>query len=584
MPGQAELIVPGKFNDLGINTLPDLFQYAIETHGSSVAMKKRHSWGYQSISFQEFGRLVSFLGSGLIARGIEHGDRVALMAENSPEWLIVYAAVTSCGGVIVPLDTNLQENELRHLLLHSGAKSLIVSPGIYRKMVEGMDPRGVNVIVIGEQDAGIAATSLGEIMAAGKERINSGDAAFFQSRVEVRPEDTAAIYYTSGTTGQPKGVVLLHSNLVANVESLSCVIRFSDDDIFLCLLPLHHTFPVMSVFLTPVYNGSVIVFARSIKPKSVLEDIIREKITVLVAVPLFFEHLAPLLIPSRDGKKRRTSGIKRFFLRLTMGLGKLLGRKAASPAMARKIATAGMEGIRLCVSGAASLRRDVEEAFFDTGIPLIQAYGLTETSPAVTMNHPDRPKMGSVGPAIPGVEIVIASPDADGIGEILVKGPNVMKEYYKNPDATAEVLKEGYFHTGDLGKMDEEGYLTISGRTKSLIVTAGGKNIYPFELEALLNKNLYILESVVLPVEDRRGNTRPGAVVVPDYDMLGTVDELKNNITEENVRSFIGAEIKAIFENLPDYKHLLDFQVRDRELPKTTTRKVKRHLVTWIKN
>ena len=583
MQGHAELNKPGNFNDIGLNTLPDIFQYAVETYGTSAAIKKRHSWGHQSISFQEFGKLVSFLGSGLIDRGLKHGDRVALMAENSPEWLLVYAAVTSCGAVIVPLDTNLQENELRHLLLHCEAEWIIVSPGIFKDLVEGMNLRDIDLIVIGEKDAGVNAVSLGEVMASGKEKINNGDTGFFQRKTEVRPEDIAAICYTSGTTGQPKGAVLLHSNLVANVESLSCIVRFTEDDAFLCLLPLYHTFPVMSVFLTPVYNGSTIVFARSIKPKIILEDVIKEGITVIVAVPLLYEHLAPHLTPVKKGKKSHTGRVKHFLLRVAVGVGRLFGKKKASEAMKRRIVTAGMENIRLCFTGAAALRPDIEQAFYDAGIPLIQGYGMTETSPVIAMNLPDRPKKGTVGPALPGIEVVIDSPDAHGIGELLVKGPNVMKEYYKNPNATTDILKEGYLHTGDLGNIGEEGYITISGRIKSLIVTAGGKNIYPGELEAMLNKNLYILESVVLPVEDRKGNTRPGAVIVPDYDMLGSVEELKSNLTEDNVHRFIGEEIRAIFENVPDYKHLVGFQIRDRELPKTTTRKVKRHLVSWIR-
>ncbi|MBN2070312.1 MAG: acyl--CoA ligase [Candidatus Krumholzibacteriota bacterium] len=583
MQGHPKLNIPGGFKEIGLKTLPDIFQHAIDNYPGTVAIKKRHSWGHQSISYQEFGRLISFLGSGLIERGLSNGDRVALMAENSPEWLLVYAGVTSCGGVIVPLDTNLQENELRHLLLHSEAGSIVVSPGIYNDLVEGMNLRDIDVIVIGEQETGIDALSLGELMARGKEKVNNGDTSFFRRRTEVRPEDTAAICYTSGTTGQPKGAVLLHSNLVANIESLSCIIRFTSDDAFLCLLPLYHTFPVMSVFLTPVYNGSTIVFARSIKPKIILEDIIREQITVLVAVPLFYEHLAPLLVPVEKDKKGASGKVRRFFLRAVIGLGRLFGRKKPSGTMTKKIVTAGMENIRLCVTGAAALRPDVEEAFIKAGIPLIQGYGMTETSPVIAMNIPDSPKNGTVGPPLPGIDVVIDSPDSDGVGEILVKGPNVMKEYYKNREATAAVLKNGYLRTGDLGKKDQDGYITISGRIKSLIVTAGGKNVYPDELEAMIIKNPYILECVVLSVEDKKGNTRPGAVIVPDYDMLGTVAELKSELTEENIKRFIGEELRAIFEDLPDYKHLLGFQIRDMELPKTTTRKVKRHLVSWAR-
>ncbi len=583
MPGRLESVKPGTFADSGIRTLSNIYDFAIENYSTAIAMKKRHSWGYQSISYQEFGKLISFLGSGLMSKGLKKGDRIALMAGNSPEWVVMYAAITACGAVVVPLDTNLRENELKHVLLHSMARFLVVSPKIYHDLVKGAKVKDVDIIVLGEQDSTIETMTVTEIMAAGKEIINNGDTAFFSAKAEVRPEDIAAICYTSGTTGNSKAAVLLQSNLVANIESLMSRLPITSDDIFLCMLPLHHTFSSMCVFLVPVMCGSTIVFARSKRPDLILKDVMQEGITILVAVPLLFEHLAPMLIPVKSGKKRGVSFFKKIFLGMVYGLGKLVGKKMEKTETAKKLVSAGLKKIRFCASGGAALRSDVENAFFDAGIPVLQGYGLTETSPVCAINPFEKPVRGSIGPPLPGIDMKIDTPDADGIGEILVKGANVMKEYYKNPEATQAVLRGGYFYTGDLGRVDDEGYFTIVGRIKSLIVTAGGKNIYPDELEAMLNRNPYILENIVIAVEDRKGNTRPGAIVVPNYDAIGSVPELSEKLTDETIREFIGTEVKKIFADLPDYKRILDFQVRNEELPKTSTRKVKRHMVKWIK-
>jgi long-chain acyl-CoA synthetase len=242
----------------------------------------------------------------------------------------------------------------------------------------------------------------------------------------------------------------------------------------------------------------------------------------------------------------------------------------------------GLASLRFCVSGAAPLRRDTEEMFERISLPLLQGYGMTEASPVISVNPLGKVGSGSVGPALPGIEVTIDEPNEEGIGEIVVQGPNVMREYYKNPEATRDVLRDGKLYTGDLGIIDRNGYVTIVGRKKSLIVTAGGKNVYPDEIEHLLNQSPFVLESIVLAHEDKRGNSRIGAIIVPDYDALGMSAEVREDATEERIKAILSAEIQRICSGLPDFKRILDFRIRDGELPKTTTQKVKRHLVTWI--
>ncbi len=580
MPEKSEVLTPGTFEKLGLRTLSELYDYAVENFRDLTAMKKHHPWGYQSISYQEFGKLVSFLGSGLIGMGLEKGDRVVLMADNSPEWPLVYAAVTSCGAAIVPLDIRLKRNELRHLLLHSEAKMLIVSPGVYNELLDGMQTGAIETIVIGERDALLEGATLAEVMASGKEKINSGSSAFFRRKTEVNPDDIAAICYTSGTTGQPKGAVLLHSNLIANTESIRCRLPITDSDVFLALLPMHHTFATMCLFLAPLSAGSTIAFGRSMKSRIIMEDVARENVTVLVGVPLLFEHLAVPLGAGISGGAQGGGFVKRIFGGISRGIGRLLRGKPGRAS--RKRLPAGFENIRLCVSGAASLRPNIENALLSAGLPLLQGYGLTEASPVISVNPLGKQKAGTVGPPLPGIEVKIESPDAEGIGEIVVKGANVMKEYYRNPEGTAEVLRRGRLYTGDLGKLDGDGFITIAGRKKSVIVTAGGKNIYPYEIETLLCKSRYILEALVIPVQDSKGNSRPGAVIVPDYDALGSIGEPSGNLTEEKIKEIISGEISSICSGLADYKRISVFQIRDEEFPKTTTRKIKRHMVRWI--
>ncbi len=565
--------------DYTFETLPALFDHAVERFQSRVAMKSHHPWGYQSITYREMGRLISYLGTGLIARGLERQDRVALLADNSPEWALLHAAVTSVGGIIVPLETSMKENEIRHLLLHSGAAMLVTSPSIYGDRIEGMHLKEVQVFIIGEE-ADLGGTSLGEVMAEGKQRINDGDGAFFSRKSSVSPDDIAAICYTSGTTGQPKGVVLLHRNLVTNVKG--CIARFSvtENDSFICLLPLYHTFASTTTFLVPVAAGCSIAFARSLKSREIREDIEREGITIFVGVPLLFEHIASSVRDRLEGSPKGKRLLLRILSGLMTGLGKIFRRRVGSGLYRRELSKKGFGSIRFCVSGAAALRRDVEQVLTDIGLPILQGYGLTEASPVVAANPPERPKSGSVGPPLDGVEVRIDSPDAEGVGEITVRGGNVMREYWKNPEATVSVLRNGWLHTGDLGVIDGNGYLTIVGRKKDIIVTAGGKNIHPESIEAKLNRSPFVLESMVLPVPDRKGNDRVAAIVVPDYDTLGG---LKDELTEEGIRQTISDEIKKVCSELPEYQRIIEFQIRDEELPKTPTRKVKRHLVTWIK-
>jgi len=570
---------PESLKEKRIETIADLFEYGAKNWSGNTAFRKKHPWGYQSITYEEFNRLVSFLGAGLIQEGLNTGDRVILIAGNSPEWPVVYGAVISAGGVVVPLDPSMNENEIRHLLMHSESRFLVTEPDIYDSRISQMHLKETGIILIEEGKTDSGTLQLGEIMAKGKTSINGGESAFFKRKARVSGDDTAAICYTSGATGSPKGVVLLHRNILSNIDSIINTIPLVEDDNFLCMLPLYHTFSTTCAFLTPLAVGASVVFCRSLRPDKIIEDIRNEDISVLIGVPLIFEHMLERIGESSGKEDLKEKGVlSRLFGKIKSAVSRLIGKDKISRAAPRAFGS-----IRICISGAAPLRPDVEEALIGSGLNLLQGYGLTEAAPVVSVNPPDKVRPGTVGPALAGVEVTIHSPDGEGNGEIVVNGPNVMKEYFKNPEETSRVLRSGLLYTGDLGRIDEDGYITIKGRKKSVIVTAGGKNIFPSELETMLNRSRYILESAITPIEDRRGNPRAGAIIVPDYDALDYSKDIEKPISDTGIREIMAGIVEEANRELPDYGKIADFRITDGELPRTTTNKLKRHMVSWIR-
>lgn len=563
-------------------TLAALYENAADSYAPSVALMSYYSWGYQSITYRELGRLISYTGTGLISRGLQKGDRVALVAENSPEWGVVYAAVTSCGGVIVPLDIDLDENEIRHLLFHAEAKFLVTSPSTFSEKIEGMNLQDVDVFVMGEGEKDHPDRALGRLMAIGRERINEGEGAFFHARAEVGPEDVAAVCYTSGTTGQPKGAVLLHRNIASNVTACLHKIPMTGDDRFLCLLHLNHPSVTTCNFLAPLSVGATVIVGRSAKPNEIREDVAKEGISILLATPAMLKQL--VLSPGRGTES--TPGAKRFMSRLVRGIASRIGRAFKKglklPASRRRLQESGLGSLRFCMSFAAKLGEDVESSYSSSGLPVIQLYGLTEAGAVVSANPIDRPKAGTVGPPLPGIEVLIDAPDEEGVGEITVRGPNVMMEYFKNPGATETALRDGWLHTGDLGRTDADGYISLIGKKKHTINAAGGKSVQPEEIEEIIDGSPLVLESLVLAAGDRMGGAGIAAIVVPDYNKIASSPEHKARLSEEGIRKLISGEMERLCSNLPEHKRIRDFQIRDEELPRTNTSKLKRHLVTWI--
>ncbi|RKX69675.1 long-chain fatty acid--CoA ligase [candidate division WOR-3 bacterium] len=518
-----------------------ILKRSAEETPDQLALKKEDV----ELTYGELDRISSELALGLLAKGLRPHERIALIGGNSPQWCLIYFAILKAGMTVVPIDPLLSLSDIHHIITDAKAKVVFADPKWYDEIAELKIARTVGFEMIDDLRRG------------------EGDLP------EVDLDSLAILIYTSGTTGFSKGVMLSHRNVVNNVDSLYRSIDYDKNDRFLSLLPLHHTFAATCGLLTAIYNQAQIFFPRSLKSKDIITALRNYQITVLLVVPLILEKFV-------EGFKRklRHAGVsKRIIFGFCSSITKLLPQTRGFLFKGVREGL-GMSHIRYIISGGAALPRWVARQIESLGLPLIQGYGLTEASPVVTVNPPDRPKNESVGLPIPGVKVRIVDPNPDGVGEIIVQGENVMEGYYNNDEATREAIKHGWLYTGDLGYFDDDGYLYIVGRKKYIIVTPGGKNVYPEAIEAKLLQSDYIKEALVIP-ERSEGKEEVVAIIYPDFEKL---EENFKDLNRERVEEIIRNEIIKHGAEIPEYGRIRRFTIRDEEFPKTTTRKIKRHL------
>lgn len=485
------------------------------------------------ISSADFLQRIHALSQGLTTVGVGRGSHVAILAESSPDWLLVDLAILTLGAVTVPLYPTLSAEQVETLLLDSGAEVAVVSTTAQFEKVAGARarlPQLRAIVVMSHADAAalvplgdIALMSLEQLQARGEAVIagSSASLASFESRAaDVMPNDLATIIYTSGSSGEPKGVMLTHANIVANLRDVPEVLVLSTADVALSFLPLCHAFErtVAYVYLT---HGVSLVFAQSID--TLARDLLLARPTVMSGVPRVFEKLLDRIL---DGGKAQP-GVKRYIFAAAMAVARARGRTVPDgrpmpwwaslllPVARRMVFSKILERVggrlRFTVSGSAPLREDVGRLFFGLGMPIAEGYGLTETSPVLTVNRPTALRLGTVGAPLPSVQLRIAED-----GEILAKGPNIMAGYYKRPDLTAEVMHDGWFSTGDIGTLDAAGALRITDRKKELLVTSGGKKVAPQPIEAALRGATIISEAVVIGDRQRF----PAALILPKWSAL----------------------------------------------------------------
>ena len=525
---------------------------------------------YREITFGKFQDDINALGTYLCAKGLRD-EKVAIIGENCYHWFLTYYGVVNGTGICVPLDKELNKNEVQNLIERAGVKAVFFTE-TYKDFFEGlefdlkvqMDPYQK------KENKKEDTLYFQDILEEGHKRIKEGDNTFIETVID--PHKMNMILYTSGTTGKAKGVMLSHYNIVSNILDGSRMVRVKESDRTLSVLPIHHTFESTMGTGLPLYYGASIAICEGLK--YIAKNMLESKATILVGVPLIFESIYSKIWKQAEktGKAdalRKAISINKKTKRLKLDLKKVLFKSIYSKFGGK---------LRMIVSGAAPIDPIVVRGFEDLGIRALQGYGLTECSPLVT-GTPDftntYEKPGSVGVCNYTGELKIINQDDQGVGEIIFKGPNVMLGYYEMEQETAEVLKEGWFYTGDLGYLDDDGWLYITGRKKNVIVTKTGKNIYPEEVEHYINGHKYIQESLVYGVDVEDKDTTVGAQVRPDYEVI--YEEFGENVDETQIYDLIKKAISDINDKLPIYKRVRNFTLRKEEFIKTTTKKIIRH-------
>ena len=546
----------------------------------ALVMKK--AAGYETVSYGDLRQQVRNLGTALLARGVSRGDRVGLISENRSEWVITYLAVTSAGAVIVPYDILLKVDELGAIARASGARIIFTSSEYREKVGKAVGTTVPTIVLFDPPDsrpaAGPACLSFADLREEGRALREKGDNRY--AAVRVQPDDLAALIFTSGTTGTPKGVMLSHRNLVENGDAVQMTTPLGPGDNWIIVLPFHHTYPTSMGIFTPLLSYGRITSVPSMKT-NVLVGIMKDTgATCVPAMPLLIEKIYKGILASVAAKGvmvrilfRVMFAVSMFFFKvLHVRIGKLL-----FSSVAREL---GVQKLRFFVSGGGPIAKDVIDGMETLGLITYQGYGLTETSPVISSTCPAHNKPGSVGLPLSNVEVRIENPDENGNGEILARGPSIMLGYLDMPEKTREVIDaEGWLHTGDIGMQDADGYLYITGRLKNIIVTKGGKNIYPEEIENLLTASPLLSEVVVVGKLDKDGGEYPHAIIYPDPDILAAREkEAGKRFDDEEVRRVVRAEIQKCTSGVAVYKIPHSFDVSKDELPKTSTRKVKRFM------
>lgn len=551
-------------------TIPQMLAQSRRHFGSQVAMRYFNGNQFNDITYDGFYRVVMQAVSALGKAGIIKGDRVGILSENRPDWGAAYFASLFLKAVNVPLDALLKPPEWSYIIRNSGMK-VIVSSSKFIPEIEPLRDEIDSLEAIISMDSG---NSNADYL------LSDEDPAEI-APPDVDPDDIAAIIYTSGTTGLAKGVKLSHGNITSDIQAILLVMELYPSDNFISILPIHHTFECTCGFLAPLSSGAAITYARGLASKQIVEDIKNNKATILLGVPLLFEKISASLTKAISRKPLFARAVFKTIYGVSKLLKKTINVEAGGKLFYSLRDKAGMASLRLMVTGGAPMSPEIAEAFNYLGFRLIQGYGLTESSPVLTLNPMDRYKNNSIGKALAGVQMKVIDTNEQGIGEIIARGPMIMKGYYKNEEATVKTLKDGWLYTGDLGWVDNEGYYYITGRLKNIIVTPGGKNVYPEEIEYVLNKSPYILESLVLgrPLKDLGGGEEIEAIIVADIEYF-SARTAENNITlnEKYIENTIKLEVAKQCEQLSDYKRVKYVTIREEDFEKTSTKKIKRYL------
>lgn len=552
--------------------LKEVLANAFENYPENIAFKiKNHNAEnitYGEIKYKEFEKEINSLGTALIDMGMK-SKRIAVIGKNRYEWILSYVAVVNGTGIVVPLDKGLPDEEIRSSLERSKTDCVIFAKDYIdcMKKIKEENTTQIEKFIcmdeLSEAEKKEGFIYLGDLLENGKKLLEAGNKEFVNA--EIDNNKMSVILFTSGTTSKSKAVALSHRNIASNIEAMNKVEGIRSTDVNMAFLPLHHTFGCTEILLF-LNHGCTNVFCDGIR--HIQSNLKEYKVSVFVCVPLLIEAMYKKIEKEieKQGKTKLikvATGVSNSLLKVGIDVRRKLFKDIIN----------NLGGnLRLIISGASALDKKVAKAFNDFGILTIQGYGLTETSPVLAAENENCIKYGSIGLSMPGVTLKIDNPNEQGIGELIAKGPNVMLGYYENQEATDEVIKDGWFHTGDLARQDKDGYFFITGRMKNVIVLKNGKNIYPEELETLIGKLPYVEESMVF------GYPKDDDLVV-SVKIVYNKDYVKQNfgdISEEELYNKIWTDVKQINQELTNYKHIKKLIISDEPMIKTTTAKIKR--------
>ena len=551
-----------------LSTVKEYLNQAINKYAKNNAFivknKKGKEVTYTNISYEKFGKQMKSLGTALINLGLEN-KRIAIIGKNCYEWVLAFASTLSGVGISVPLDKGLQESEILMSIQRSKADAIVFDGEFTEIMDRIRKENNTNLkhFICMNSNKNKENLYLYDLIKEGEKLLKNKDQRFEKHKID--PEEMASIVFTSGTTSTSKAVMLSHKNLASQIYNINSCETIYDTDVNLAFLPLHHTFGSTAILLF-LADGVTNVFCDGLR--HIQENLKEYKVSIFVCVPLLLEsmHKKIMLQVDKQGKTKLIKfarKLSRFLLKFKIDIRRKLFKEILDQLGGN---------IRFVISGAAALDKEVESALNDFGILAVQGYGLTETAPVLAAENEENMKYGSIGLPMPEVEIKIDNPNEEGIGEIIAKGPNIMMGYYEMEEETNQVLKDGWFHTGDLGYIDKDGFIFITGRKKNVIVLKNGKNVYPEEIETIIAKLPYVAENMVFGKE-KDDDLLVSVKIVYNEEY---VKEKYGDMSEEELKQLIWNDIKEINKTMPTYKYIKNLVITKEPMIKTTTAKIKR--------
>ena len=544
-------------------TLPEMYRISVSRYGERNCFTVFEP-DRITLSYSESLEKIEAIARWLYSKGIRKGDKVAVTGKNSPEWAVAYLAILFAGATVVPIDYQIRNEETELLLKTSHSKIIFVDEEKHPHFTE--NPGNLEAVISLKDNIGTYLYTL-----------NGPEAAI----EEAGEMDLAAILFTSGTTGKPKGVMLTHQNLVSDCYlAQGTPLTLYPTDVFYAILPIHHAYCMLAVLIETISVGAEVVFGKKMVSAVMLKELKEGKVTMLLGVPMLFYKLLAGIMRGIRAKGKVVYGIM-FFLMQVSGLIKKVFRKNPGKKLFNAVLDkASLSTIRICICGGGPLAPSVFRKFNQLGIDFVQGYGLTETSPIINLNPIEYYKETSVGVVCPGVDMKILDPDEQGVGEVILKGPMVMKGYYEMPEESAAAFTtEGYFKTGDLGYLDSENYLYLTGRAKNIIVTGGGKNVYPEEIENEFQLYFDVIEQILIRgyLKDEKLKTEGiEALVFPNPELKNDRDQ---PMSADEIKSRVEAIILEVNQRLLPFQKIERTVILDKAMEMTTTKKIKRDSV-----